>query len=265
MADKQRIFSFLLKPRYSLLGLMCVVCLVYATMVVGIRWRIMRWAHEIANAMMQSPLPDVCVSGDVSVKVKPPYQKQYDFSSDWFTQNIPIWQEVLKPYRGEPNVSYLEVGAYEGGSIIWMLENILIHPTAKLTAIDIFSGPYKDKYFKNIEQSGYSDKVTTITAYSQLALRSLQLNSYDIIYIDGSHAKQDVLEDAVLSWRLLKSGGVLIFDDYRWAGCFGESETTDPTDCPKVAIDPFVQCFEKYFHVVHNGKQLILRKDGAGS
>lgn len=265
MADKQGILSFLLKPRCSLLGLIFVVCFVYGTMAVGFTWRIMEWANQIANAMMQSPLPDTHVTGDVSAQRNPPYQKRYDFSSDWFTQNIPIWQEVLKPYRGEPNVSYLEVGAYEGGSVIWMLENILTHPTARLTAIDVFSGPYKDKYFRNIEQSGSSDKVTTITAYSQLALRNLPLNSFDVIYIDGSHAKQDVLEDAVLSWRLLKKGGLLIFDDYRWAGCFGENNTTDPTDCPKVAIDPFFQCFERYFEVVHNGKQLILRKKGDGS
>jgi SAM-dependent methyltransferase len=234
-------------------------------MIVGIRYRILTWASQVAYAMLQSPLPEKVVSPAGTAQGITPYQKQYDFSNDWFTHNIPIWQEVLKPYRGEPNVSYLEVGAYEGGSVIWMLENILTDPTAKLTAIDIFSGPYKDKYFKNIDHSGYSDKVTTITNYSQLALRSLPLNSFDIIYIDGSHAKQDVLEDAVLSWRLLKSGGLLIFDDYRWAGCFGERNTTDPTDCPKVAIDPFFQCFESHFQVVHNGNQLILRKDGDGS
>ena len=36
---------------------------------------------------------------------------------------------------------------------------------------------------------------------------------YDIIYIDGSHEARDVLEDAVLAYRLLKIGGLLIFDD----------------------------------------------------
>ena len=53
---------------------------------------------------------------------------------------------------------------------------------------------------------------------SQVVLRRLPLETYDIIYIDGSHATSDVLEDAVLSYRLLKPGGLLIFDDYHWAG-----------------------------------------------
>ena len=51
-----------------------------------------------------------------------------------------------------------------------------------------------------------------------MVLRRLPLESFDIIYIDGSHAVNDVLEDAVLSFRLLKPEGILIFDDYRWVG-----------------------------------------------
>ena len=91
-------------------------------------------------------------------------------------------------------------------------------------------------------------------------MRNLPLESFDIIYIDGSHAKDAVLEDAVLSWRLLKEGGLLIFDDYRWAGVFGVAEFDAETDVPKLAIDPFVRCFDRHFDVIHNSHQLILRK-----
>jgi predicted O-methyltransferase YrrM len=146
-----------------------------------------------------------------------------------------------------------------------MLENILTHPTAHLTAIDVFDGPYKDRWFANIENSGFSNKVTTITGYSQLALRKLPLDSFDIVYIDGSHAKDDVMEDAVLCWRLVRKDGLLIFDDYRWAGCFVSGTSDQPTDFPKAAIDRFVQCFDEHFEVIHNSHQLILRKSGVAS
>jgi predicted O-methyltransferase YrrM len=86
------------------------------------------------------------------------------------------------------------------------------------------------------------------------------LNSFDIIYIDGSHAEDDVLEDAVLCSRLLKGGGILIFDDYRWAGFFASGTCDSPTDFPKAAIDRFVQVFHKQFEVIHNSYQLILKK-----
>jgi len=163
---------------------------------------------------------------------------------------------VLEPFKGKP-VNYLEIGAYEGRSVIWMLENILTHPDSHVTAIDIFDGSFKERYYKNI--SVYSDKVTTIENYSQLALREIPFESFDIIYIDGSHAKCDVLEDAVLSWRLLKKSGIMIFDDYKYAGCFSE-EFGNQKDFPKIAIDLLVQCFDKQFEVIHNDYQIILRR-----
>jgi predicted O-methyltransferase YrrM len=98
-------------------------------------------------------------------------------------------------------------------------------------------------------------------------MRNLPLESFDIVYIDGSHATADVLEDAVLSYRLLKPGGVLIFDDYRGAGALGQGPLTrDKTsDFPKAAIDRFVQCFEDSLRVMHNSYQLILKKSGKGA
>ena len=85
------------------------------------------------------------------------------------------------------------------------------------------------------------------------------MQSFDIIYIDGSHITADVLEDAVLSWRLLKVGSLMIFHDYRWAGRAGYKEGK-PFGFPKPAIDMFVQCFNERCEVIHNEYQLILRK-----
>jgi hypothetical protein len=59
----------------------------------------------------------------------------------------------------------------------------------------------------------------------------------DFIYVDGSHQAADVLSDAVLAWKLLKEGGVLIFDDYLWA-----RYQDRPLLNPKMAIDAFVNC-----------------------
>ena len=221
---------------------------------------------QLKSITFQSPLPDI-VAAEIATEGIPDsiaYQKKYDFpGADWFTLNIPVWEKVLEPFKGKSSVNYLEIGVFEGRSVIWMLENILTDPTAQLTGIDIFDTNtynYKDNYFKNIEKSGFSDKVTTIQDFSQVALRSLPLGSFDIIYIDGSHAKDDVLEDAVLSWRLLKEGGVLIFDDYGWFGYSFNRTSADPFECPKVAIDPFVKCFNEHLEVIHNSRQLIVKK-----
>lgn len=39
---------------------------------------------------------------------------------------------------------------------------------------------------------------------------------FDLIYIDGSHMRLDVLTDAVMAWQLLRVHGILVFDDYEW-------------------------------------------------
>ena len=105
---------------------------------------------------------------------------------------------------------------------MWMLEHVLTHPTVVLTGVDVFDGPHKDRCFANIKRTGASAKATLITGYSQLVLRGFPLNSFDIIYVDGSHAKNDVLGGRRPLWRLLREGGILIFDYYRWAGSFAQ-------------------------------------------
>jgi len=73
------------------------------------------------------------------IEGKQPLSKNYKFSVDWFTHNVPQWQRTLGPLKGKPKINYLEIGVCEGRSLIWVLENILTHPTAKATCVDIFS------------------------------------------------------------------------------------------------------------------------------
>jgi predicted O-methyltransferase YrrM len=189
----------------------------------------------------------------------------YEFSADWFSEKTPAWEAALAPFKAKPGVQYLEVGVYEGMSVAWMLENILTDPSSRVTAVDIFYGTVtesvngfsealRDKFLRNVEAAGGTDKIRVITEFSQTALRRLPAQYFDIIYIDGSHMAPDVLEDAVLAMRLLKKDGVLIFDDYRW-------KMKDPLmNRPKYALDVFVEFYGEQFDYLHNGSQLILRR-----
>lgn len=244
------------RPRYSMLEIV-----VFAAIIAGLlHWRNDVWRRQLAAATLLSPLPAVRIVEEKTTPDTVAYRQSYDFTEDWFTANIPVWEKALASCKGKPGLRYLEIGSHEGRSAVWMLENILTDPTAQLTAIDIFDGPYKDRYLANIQRTGAADRVTTLTGFSQLVLRELPLGAFDIVYVDGSHAKDDVLEDAVLCWRLVKEEGLLIFDDYQWVGCFVSGTCDRPTDCPKVAIDAFVQCFREHFEVIHNSCQLILKK-----
>jgi len=63
-----------------------------------------------------------------------------------------------------------------------------------------------------------------------------------------------VLEDAVLCWPLLKKGGLLTFDDYEWDG------DPDPLNCPKPAIDAFLDVFEGHYELIHQAYQVTVEK-----
>ena len=192
-------------------------------------------------------------------------QEGYTFTSDWFSTKSPAWAEALKGYAGQPNIQYLEVGVYEGRAVAWMLENILTHETSHVTGIDIFIGELSQGSFDFVPESlelyennaiiaGGEGRLTTHADFSQNVLRTLPTNFYDIIYIDGGHSGKSVLEDALLAFRLLKVGGVMIFDDYRWF------KTAPRLNRPGYAINIFEEFYSEQIELLHNEKQFILRK-----
>jgi predicted O-methyltransferase YrrM len=250
------------KPRYSILDLLIFCAVVSLVCLFNLRTLLEQRNSLIANSY-QSPLAVVKVAEEAMPDPSQPiYRAPYEFTQDWFGWNLPVWKSVLGPLAGRANLRYLEVGLYEGRSALWMLENVLTDPTSHLTGIDLFEGELKERFFENLRKSGLSERAIIVSKPSQIAMRELPLESFDIIYIDGSHATADVLEDALLAYRLLKPEGILIFDDYRWSGARYRGPLTrdESSDFPKKAIDAFVLIFTDRFEVLHNSYQLILKK-----
>jgi predicted O-methyltransferase YrrM len=181
---------------------------------------------------------------------------RYTFSEDGTTGNAKSWENALAHLRDKPGVRALEVGTYEGRSAIWFLENILTDRTSSITCIDLFDGPFEMTFDRNV--SYFGAKVKKIRAPSQIGLRGLKPWSYDFAYIDGSHVAKDVIIDTMLTWDLVKPGGVIIFDDYEWAGL--NERLSGEAFKPRIAIDAFLRVMEPYIEVVHKGYQVIVRK-----
>ncbi|MBD3880413.1 tetratricopeptide repeat protein [Phormidium tenue FACHB-886] len=177
--------------------------------------------------------------------------RSYEFTHDWFTHNIPIWRSVLQPFAHYPGVNALEIGSFEGMSACWLLDHILTHPTANLTCIDRY---FQEVFQTNVGQTGASDRVIQLTGDSHSILATLTADSYDLIYIDGCHLAAHVQQDAALSWRLLKLGGLLIFDDYAW------TDPNHPGEDTQIGINAFIQSVQGQATIVHHAYQLIIRK-----
>ncbi len=196
-------------------------------------------------------------------------EKGYQFSQDWFSINLPVWEHYLTRFIDIPELRVLEIGSWEGRSTCWLIENILTHPSARITCVDPFEGSVEHKvmceesvvqtieqrFDFNIARTGHPEKVRKVVGASQMVLRSLIPDSYHLTYIDGSHIASDVLEDAILTWRLVKVGGMIIFDDYGFL--FPQGIEEDP---PRVAIDAFISIFKKKVKLIHQGYQVLIEK-----
>ena len=179
--------------------------------------------------------------------------KRYTFEDDWFSSRIPDWRKYVGHMKGQ-ELHALEIGSHEGRSATWMIENILTHPSSTITCVDVWNQPSAERRFDaNIVATEQSHRVSKIKKQSHAALRQLPLNWYSLVYIDGAHEGMNVMEDAVLSYRLLRCGGILVFDDYEWT-------SKNRTIMPKPAIDAFLAI---YVHttVLHKGWQVFVRKE----
>ena len=143
-----------------------------------------------------------------------------NFTQKWFLNNIEIFCYYL-PEDLTKSFSYLEIGSYEGLSTLNILLN---YPNSKVTTIDLWdqsniNSESLNVNFNEIEKRFDENlrdyKFNKIKKDSVIALREL-LNKnvyFDLIYIDGSHNGEDILSDAIESYKLLNVGGTIIFDD----------------------------------------------------
>lgn len=178
------------------------------------------------------------------------------YSSDWVTPHEKEWRSLIAEMAGSP-ICMIEIGAWEGRSAAWWLDNLLTHPRSRLTSIDPHLNPERYAVFlSNMGSHPDVHKMNSIRGESRRTLANLPDQKYDMIYVDGSHEGRDVILDGCLAYHKLKPGGILLFDDYEWEGMQGH-----PRDIlPKAAIDAFLELYEHKIEIVHRGYQLAVRR-----
>ena len=174
---------------------------------------------------------------------------QYRLADNWYNH------VNLNEFKNRP-IKYLEIGTFYGANILSVAKSYGLHNDSKLYCIDPWEDyadypEYKDmqstiyeKCMQNIENSGVKDKIIINRGYSNNEIPNFQDEFFDIIYIDGNHEPEYVLEDAVLSFRKLKKGGIMIFDDYGWGG----------PDLTQRGIDGFLSGYHK--KITYLGEQI---------
>jgi len=190
------------------------------------------------------------------------------FTRQWFhKQGLQPWSDHLLP-RGKIS-RYLEIGVWEGASIHWAVENLLL-PDGMAIGLDNWAthAGYKNAAPRNVDHYKTRLAAAKKMAFSNLSpwmsgnpgpvVELVETDSFsglvqffhkgsewvgttDIAYVDGNHYADYALTDMMLCWRLLRTGGVLVVDDLHQ-----NSSRRRRDNSPKVAeaAAAFESCFQ---------------------
>lgn len=201
----------------------------------------------------------------------------YELSNTWFEPHRAEWDTVMA--RHKPR-TLLEIGSYEGASACYLIDTLARDAAIELHCVDTWEGSPEHMMDGSPPMSLVEERFQRNTA---LAIRSAvhpvdlvvhkgesgivlpefiaakMQERFDLIYIDGSHRAPDVLFDAVVAYKLLKPGGLMILDDYLWHD--PSIESFNPLRNPKIAIDAFTNIYGQEIRtVVKAGQVFITRK-----
>jgi SAM-dependent methyltransferase len=194
---------------------------------------------------------------DVFPEVLPP-DGGYRYTQDWFSYHEATWLAHFGSLAGRPGLRFLEIGSFEGRSACWIAEHLLTGDGSILVCVDPFNGyPDQERNFDhNVNASASTaQKVLKLRGRSCDVLQFLPAEGFDFIYVDGSHAALDVIQDAAEAWKLLKPGGIMVFDDY--------ANTTLPVLSGltvKHAIDAFLGIMDGQYDLCFKDWQVAILK-----
>jgi precorrin-6B methylase 2 len=208
---------------------------------------------------------------DLYCKGAPTMAGMYNWTHDLPKGTRGIFEQMLLRYRG-PGTRLLEIGTIAGTSLI---ERLKILPEATGVAIDRWTNYDEDGimcletqeqggieriFHENIRKAGMSSRVMALKGDSVERLLDLVIEKalFDLIYVDGSHKCIDCYTDMALSWRLLKSGGTMVVDDYNYN--YDKVASGLVLEYPMKGVDHFLSKYEGAYRVLDKGYRVCLEK-----
>jgi predicted O-methyltransferase YrrM len=176
---------------------------------------------------------------------------------------IKNFNKYLSNFIDKPNLNFLQIGVYVGTSSEWLLKNILTNNSSKLYDVDIWDEKNKRWGGEN-EETVYDQnikKYTNVIKNKMLSNDFFKINTlfFDFIYIDGGIEKDETYKDIENSFNFLKNNGLIIVDDYEYAGEY-KKNIIDYPPVRQYDVDRFIlKNKEKIYNKISNG-QIILKK-----
>ena len=222
-----------------------------------------RLAPNLAKTMLGGPRDHAVVEAFNAHAA----DKGFEFTSTWASNNIPFVAPLLRDFAAKrpagETIRYMEIGAYEGRNLAfmdWLLPDRLavtvidpwfdeaLNPEEKYHAVE-------PRFRRNVAKLNFTG-LSTRKGFSTYELPKMLEGgeTFDLIYVDGSHTAWAVMVDLAYCAALLDIGGMMVLDDY-W---HHESEIGGPG--VKQAVDRFHGVFRDYFEITAVYRQVALTK-----
>ena len=187
--------------------------------------------------------------------------KLYPMRAGHYRSGLEDLVKYINKFSNTKEMVMIEIGSYAGESTEIFAKNF-----KKVISVD----PYINDYDKNDPACEYMDLTevyktfnSVITNYDNIlhirktsddAIEDVKNIEVDLIYIDGSHYVDDVLNDALQGFKHLKVGGIMIFDDYFWN--YYQNINLNPAN----AINSFIKLKKDFLRVHMVYSQVVISR-----
>ena len=166
----------------------------------------------------------------------------------------------------------LEIGTYAGRSLIEMMKRC---PDSTGVALDLWTDYNEDNisilkniqenniellFHTNVKYAGMEHRVRSFKGDSVDRLTELlvQGETFDFIYVDGSHTCLDCYTDMILAWKLLVPGGTMAVDDVLYN--YDKVMAGDLLGYPLKAKETFMTKYKGQYEVISDSYRLFIKK-----
>jgi len=165
-----------------------------------------------------------------------------EINNQTFHHHYYVLYDMAMSFPKERFINYVEIGCYAGGSCCLLLQR----PNTRVITVDLGFPIPEEVVQENVNKlNKLSNPFHYIKRNSQ-AQETVNIlkkitDSIDILFIDGDHSYQGVINDFTLYKELVKTGGYIVFDDYN-----------DFQHSPQVkeAVNTIVDSYKKEYNVI---------------
>lgn len=167
----------------------------------------------------------VCLRAVETANLPEPYSKLetvLPFNPQGWYSNQRRIEEIFKQNH---ILTVVEVGSWLGASTRHIAKQL--PPGGVVFAVDHWLGSVEhqgcdliptlyEQFLSNVIHAGLTDKIIPIRMDSLAAAQYLKSIPVDLVYLDGAHDKQSVLNDLEAWFPFVAGHGVICGDDYTW-------------------------------------------------